>query len=289
MNEPAGSFVFRVWPYLALVLAGAGFAVRMLVTSDRLPVVRRVLPHAKRVFLGGWPWRAAWVLLVAVHVAVLLFPRTVLAWNRAPGRLLALEAIGFCVGLAVLAALIRSVWLHLRRPSRGGWSLVSDLADSVFLSLLFIGVSTGLLAAGVHRWGSAWGAVTMAPYAASLVHGRPVAALVEHMPLLIRLHLFAAFAAIAVFPATRLATFPLIAGHRALAFAGRMVAAAARPARAWVHRGPAAWLWPEPEVRWLTKPRPDGGRRPPDKTPAWWQRLGRDGRVDVKHTGGKAV
>ena len=143
------------------------------------------------MFVGGRPWIAAWLLLAAGHVAGLLFPRAVLAWTRTPWHVIALEAAGFAIGLAALAACVRGAWLHMRRPSRGGWSLAADFADSVFMSFLFIAVASGLLAASVHRWGSQWAAVTMAPYAASLLHGRPVPAFVEHLPFVVRLHLFA--------------------------------------------------------------------------------------------------
>jgi nitrate reductase gamma subunit len=284
MNEPAGSFLFRVWPYLAAILAAAAFVVRLLTTSDRVPAVNRVLPRARRVYLGGWPLRAAWVLLAAAHVAGLLFPRAVLALTRTPARLIAIEAIGFAIGLVVFGACLRSAWLHMRRPVRGGWSLVSDVADSAFMALLFVGVASGLLAAGVHRWGSAWGAVTMAPYATSLLHGHPAPGFVEHLPLLIRLHLFAAFAALAVFPATRLAAYPLAAAHRGLAFAGRALVAGARPVGAWLRRGPAAWLWPDREVRWLVKPQAEAARKLAGKPAAWWQQPGHDaGGVAIKH------
>jgi nitrate reductase gamma subunit len=295
MNEHAGSFLFRVWPYLALTLAAAGLAVRFLVTADRLPMVRRVLPRAQRIYLGGWPARAAWALLIGAHVAGLLFPRAILALTRTPGRLMALEAIGFAVGLAVLAAVIRGAWLHVGRPGRHGWSLVSDLADSAFIALLFVGVASGLLAAGLHRWGSAWGAAAVTPYAASLLHGQPAAGFVDHLPLLVRLHLFTAFAALAVFPATRLAAYPVLLAHRASAAAGQAVVAAARPVGAWLQRGPAALLWPDREIRWVAaKPRAaEGARKRADRPAGWWQQptaLEESGGVPrvVKH-GGKAV
>ncbi|HEY7371719.1 MAG TPA: respiratory nitrate reductase subunit gamma [Polyangia bacterium] len=297
MNETAGSFMFRVWPYLALIVAAAGFTVRLLVTSDRLPVVKRVLPRAQRVYLGGWGWRACWALLAAAHVVGLALPRVILGLTRTPARLFAVEAIGFALGAAVAAACVRSAWLHLRRPVRSGWSLVSDLADSAFMALLLVGVASGLLGAAIHRWGSAWGAVTLAPYAASLLHGQPAPALVDHLPLLIRLHVFAAFAALAVFPATRLAAFPLALAHRAMAAATRALAAAARPGVAWLRSGPAVWLWPEREIRWIAKPRAgaEAARKPAaaDKPAALWPRPTHDAAVGavartVKH-GGKAV
>ena len=268
MNETAGSFLFRVWPYLAATVAVAGFAIRVLVTSDRLPVVRRVLPRAQRIYLGGWAWRACWALLVGAHLAGLLFPRAILSLTRTPARLYAIEAIGFAVGLAVVA----------------------DLADSAFMSLLLVAAASGVLAAGLHRWGSAWGPVTVTPYAASLLHGRPAPEFVAHLPLLVRLHLFAAFAALAVFPATRLAAFPLLFAHRALGLAGSAVVAAARPAVAWVRRGPAAMLWPDREIRWVAKPRADVARKPlADRPAVVWPRPVHEGGIGTVKHGGKAV
>jgi nitrate reductase gamma subunit len=258
MSETTGSFLFRGWPYLALALAVAGFAVRLLLTDDRVPALRRATPRARAVFLGGRPWIAVWLLLAVGHAAGLLFPRVVLSWTRTPWHLVALELAGLAIGLGAGAACLRGAWLHMRRPSRDGWSLAADFADSVFLSFLFIAVASGLLAASVHRWGSQWAAVTMAPYTASLLHGRPVSAFVEHLPFVVRLHLFASFAAIACLPATRLAILPLALAHRGLAAAGRGLAGAARPVRAWVQRRPALWLWPDHEVRWVAEPRTEG-------------------------------
>jgi nitrate reductase gamma subunit len=291
MNATAGSFLFRVWPYLALTLAIAGFAVRLVLTSDRLPAAKRVLPLARRVFLGGRPWVAAWLALAAAHAAGLLFPRAILAWTRTPRHLYALEAAGFIAGLAALAACARSAWAHLRQPARDRWTLAADFADSVFLSFLVIGVLSGLLAAGVHRWGSAWGAVTLAPYASSLAHGRPEPAFVAHLPLLVRLHLFAAFAALAVLPASRLAAYPMVLAHRVLGAAGRGLAAGARPVGGWLRRGPAARLWPEAEIRWLAKVAAgEGPPSPAPRSPAYAPRLVRDeAGAAVEHPGGKRV
>jgi nitrate reductase gamma subunit len=290
MNAHPGTFLFRSWPYLSVTLCVVGLIVRVLLTSDRQASVKRVVPVAKRVFLGSRLAIAAWTLLAGAHVAALLFPRAVLAWTRTPWHLLALETAGFVVGLAVAVACARSAWVHIRRPARDGWSLVADFVDSAFLSFLFISIASGLLAAIVLRWGSAWASVTVAPWAASLVHGRPEPAFVQHLPLLVRLHLFTAFAAVAVFPASRLAVFPLVWAHRALGAAQRSLTAGARPVAAWVRRGAVSRLWPDTEVRWLVKASVDGARKLPDKTLPWWQRLGRDGGgAAIKQPGGKAV
>jgi nitrate reductase gamma subunit len=271
MNETTGSFLFRGWPYLALALAAAGFAIRLLLTGDRVPALRRATPRARAVFIGGRPWIAAWLLLAVGHAAGLLFPRAVLSWTRTPWHVVALEAAGFAIGLGALATAVRGAWLHMRRPSRSGWSLAADFADSVFLSFLFIAAASGLLAASMHRWGSQWAAVTMAPYVASLLHGRPVPAFVEHLPFVVRLHLCASFAAIACLPATRLAVLPLMLAHRAFVVAGRALTGVAQPLRAWVQRRPAALLWPDHEVRWVAAPRAEGAAaRPAGPAAARW-------------------
>jgi nitrate reductase gamma subunit len=291
MNHSAGSFVFGVWPYLAAIVAAAGLAIRLLATADRLPAVKRVLPRAQRIYLGGWLWRACWALLAGAHLVGLLFPRAILSLTRTAAGLMAIEAIGFAIGLAVFAACVRTVWLHVGRPGRRGWSLFFDLTDATFMSMLIVGAASGLVAAGLHRWGSAWGSVAVAPYAASLVHGRPAPAFVEHLPLMVRLHLFTAFAALAVFPTTRLAAFPILFVHRALGVAGRAVTAAARPAAAAFRRGPAVWLWPDHEIRWVAKPRTDVARKPLTERPSvLWPRPAHEGGVvgTVKH-GNKAV
>jgi len=291
MNHTAGSFVFGVWPYLTAIVAAAGLVIRLLVTADRLPAVKRVLPRAQRIYLGGWLWRACWALLAGAHVAALLFPRAVLALTRTPARLMAVEAIGLAIGLAVLAACVRTVWLHVGRPGRRGWSLFFDLTDATFISMLIVGAASGVLAAVLHRWGSAWASVAVAPYAASLMHGQPAPAFVEHLPLLVRLHLFTAFAALAVFPATRLAAFPILGAHQALAAAERALVAAARPAAAAFRRGPAARLWPDHEIRWVAKAQANVARKPITERPSViWPRPAHEGVVagGSKH-GGKAV
>ena len=289
MNETTGGFLHRQWPYLALALFAAGFAVRLLLTADSAPALKRALPRTRDIFLGGRLRRASWLALAAAHVIALMFPNAVLAWIRVPWRQLTLEAVGFVVGLAVLVACVRTAWLHLRRPARDGWSLLADAADAAFLSLLLVGVVSGLLAAALHRWGSAWAAVTVAPYAASIALGHPAPAFVEHLPALVRLHLFTALAAIAIFPATRLVLVPLVLAHRAFAAAGRALAAAARPARVWAGRKLGTALWPDAEVRWIVRPPVEVGRRPAaGRAPGFWPQPLTDSG-GVKQTRDKAV
>jgi len=122
----------------------------------------------------------------------------------------------------------------------------------LFLSLLFTTLLSGSLTAVLLRWGSEWGAATLAPYTLSLLRGRPAVALAIGMPFLVRLHVFSAFATLALFPATDAAS-ALVA---ALSRGGRWISTPAyrlfdlgrKPVRIAARRlNPAIWIWPELE------------------------------------------
>ena len=98
---------------------------------------------------------------------------------------------------------------------------------------------------GLHRWGSTWGAMTLTPYIRSLLT-QPLVDSVPRMPFLIRLHVFSWFAAMAMLPATRLATVLVAGMHAAVNALTRPLAAAERTIEGWLAKhNPAAWLWPE--------------------------------------------
>jgi hypothetical protein len=122
----------------------------------------------------------------------------------------------------------------------------------LFLSLLFTTLLSGSLTAVLLRWGSEWGAATLAPYMLSLLRGRPAVVLAIGMPFLVRLHVFSAFASLAMFPATDAASV-LVA---ALSRGGRLISTPAyrlfdlgrKPVRVAARRlNPAIWIWPELE------------------------------------------
>ncbi len=74
------------------------------------------------------------------------------------------------------------------------------------------------------------------------------------LPFLVRTHLFTTFAALAVFPLTRLAPLPILLVSRAAAACVRPVAAAARTLGVALWSRCAALLWNEPQIRWRVKP-----------------------------------
>ncbi|HLK90646.1 MAG TPA: respiratory nitrate reductase subunit gamma [Polyangia bacterium] len=248
--SPASS-LFHAWPLVALAVCAAGLVVRALAMRDGVHAARLAFHRARRVFWGGRPLTAALLLLLAGHLLGLLFPRAILAWNRAPARLYLLEGAAFGIGLAALAAWLRAARRHLGRTDA---PLVVELADALFLAMTFLAIASGLGMATLHRWASSWGVATLRPYALSIFAGDPRGALVAQLPFLVRMHVFTTFAALAVFPPTRLAPLPILLVARAAAACGRPVAAAARAGGAALWSRCAALLWNEPQVRWRIKP-----------------------------------
>jgi len=246
-NSPS---LFHAWPLVALALCAGGLVVRALAMRET-HTARLALRRARRVFGGGRLLTAGLILLLVGHLAGLLFPHAILAWNRAPARLYLLEAAGVGVGLVALAAWIRAASRQLR-PTYA--PVVVELAESVFLAMMFLAIGSGLGMAVVHRWGSSWGIATLRPYVLSIAAGDPRSVLVDRLPFLVRAHLFATFAAAAVFPLTRLALLPILLVGRAAAVCARPVAWVARTGSAALWDRCTALLWNEPQYRWLIKP-----------------------------------
>src|SRR5258708_26606940 len=134
--------------------------------------------------------------------------------------------------------------LMLRHLGESKRSAFIELAEMVFLSLVFVGLVSGLLMAVFYRWASSWGAITLAPYIASLPGGKPATQFVSNMPILVRIHVFSAFTAVAVLPLTRLAAVPVRALHLCILITSRPLTAVGQALAGWVRRrNPAAWLW----------------------------------------------
>jgi len=237
------NFLFAGCPYIAFSLLAVGLAVRYLLERKRMDAVKSEMAEGWSVFSGANMWRAAVALLLVVHASVLLLPQSLLAWNNNPVRLYLFEAIAFIAGLAALAGWAKLTW---RQVSHGNRSVITELSDTVFLALLFVAIASGVLMAVLYRWGSSWGALVLTPYVTSILRGRPAPGLATQMPFLVRLHVFSAFAMLAVLPLTRLAAFFIFLMNSILALMGRPVSAAVHAAERWLRRhNPAPWLWPE--------------------------------------------
>jgi nitrate reductase gamma subunit len=236
-------FLFSAWPYMALALLLVGVIVRYLLTRTQLDALRAELMDARTVFGGNPAWYLSLLLLALGHMMVLLFPGFILSWNSSPVRLYLLEFSGFILGLVALGSFGMLLWRHTGRSNR---SVLIEISDVVFLSLLFLGIASGLYLAVAYRWASSWGALILTPYIASLLRFNPTTQFAAEMPFVVRLHLFTTFAALAVLPLTRLGAF-LVQGlqfffERLARITEAMGAAAGGRLRKY---NPAALIWPE--------------------------------------------
>jgi nitrate reductase gamma subunit len=235
--------LFSVFPYAALAALVCGLVARCVSTSSRGASADVEVAEAWELFSGGKIWRAGFFALALLHAFGMLLPQAILSWNGVPLRLYVLEGTGFAFGLLALGWWVGVTRRHLWRSSEAA---LSELADGVFLSLVFVGITSGLLTAILYRWGSSWGAATLAPYGASLLRGAPLVSFVDQMPLLVQLHVVSAFALMMVFPFTRAASFATFAVRRMAGLLAVPLSAASGAARAWVDRhDPASLIWPE--------------------------------------------
>ena len=237
------NLLFFAWPYVATSLFLTGIVVRYLLERKNATAVKEEVSEAWAVFRGSRVWRVSVIVLLVGHAGALLFPQTLLAWNRIPERLYLLEAFALTAALLAAAGGAMLLWRYLGRSNR---SAITELADTILIALLLVGIFSGLMMAILYRWASSWGALVLTPYIASLLRGKPAAELAVQMPFVVRLHVFSTFAAIAVLPLTRLAAFFIFAINAGMGLLARLISAAGHPAEEWLRRhNPAPWLWPE--------------------------------------------
>jgi nitrate reductase gamma subunit len=237
------SSVFVLWPYVAFASLLAGTLLRTFKMWRHPSELAAQKSEAWAAFRGGKLWRLSLLVLLTGHLPALLFPGAILRWNSVPARLYALEGFFFVAGCVAVISGSVVVWRQLGRSNS---SLLTSAMDAVFLAFLMVGLVSGLAVAVRYRWGSSWGAMTMAPYVLSLLRGEPTIDFAVQMPFLARLHVLSSFAAIAVIPFTRLSTLLVGLIHGAATLAARPLAAAGTAVGAWLTKhNPGTLFWPE--------------------------------------------
>lgn len=177
------SFFFSFVPYAAATVALAGTVRRL---AARAPAAPREpwTPAGRAVLAGG-------VTVALNHLLGLAAPRAMQAFNAAPSRLFALEAVTLIGGMLLGWGLFS---LALRRARAGQW------APAAFLGLLLAQVLTGIHIAVSLRWGSAWYLHVSVPYLRSLLAFQPDAGLMAQAPLVFQVHTLTGFGLLAVAP-----------------------------------------------------------------------------------------
>lgn len=205
MNATALNLFFFVGlPYMALFVCGAGVIYRYRRKGFTVSSLSSQFLEGKSLFWGTVPFHLGILVVFFGHLTAFLFPRTTLAWNSVPVRLIILEVTAFTFGLTVLIGLGS---LFYRRLTNWRIRAVTTTMDIVLEVLLLAQVVLGLWIALGYRWGASWFAADLSPYLWSLFTFSPETGAVFALPWVIKAHIVGAFTIILIVPFTRLIHF----------------------------------------------------------------------------------
>jgi nitrate reductase gamma subunit len=193
--------LFIVLPYAAALLAIVGTFERYRRHAYSCTSHSTQFLENRLHFWALVPFHAGILLVLAGHLVGFLMPRSVLAWNADPVRLIVLEGVAITAGLLALVGLTLAGIRRLRTPPI---RLSTGVFDWIVYSLLLVQVAAGILLSMQYTWGSSWYAAAATPYLRSLVRLQPDVSLVAPMPVLVQLHIVGAWLLLALFPFSRL-------------------------------------------------------------------------------------
>ncbi len=196
--------MFSMFPYLAITVFLIGSIYRYRNRGFQVSSLSSEFLERKKLFWGSQPFHWGILVLFFGHLIAFLFPRTVLAWNGEPIRLIILEVTAFVFGLS---ALIGLVLLIKRRLKNRQLLVVTNKMDMLVYTTLFVQIVSGLGIAYFERWGSSWFAGVLTPYLRSLFAFNPDISAVSTMPWIVQIHIISAFFIIAIIPFTRFMHF----------------------------------------------------------------------------------
>lgn len=195
------NFFFIALPYIALSVFVIGTIWRYRSVKFKVSSLSSQFLEGRTLFWGSVPFHLGILILFIGHLIGFLFPRTVIAWNSHPVRLLIIEISAFIFAIAVLIGLIN---LFFRRMTNPLIKAVTSKMDIGILLLLLVQVITGLWIAYFFRWGSSWFAAVISPYLWSIFVLQPDITAVSAFPWMVKLHIIGAFTIIFLIPFSRL-------------------------------------------------------------------------------------
>ncbi len=207
---PLDLFLLVVLPYAATALCVSAAVERYRRHGFSFTSASSQFLENRAHFWALVPFHAGILVVLAGHVVAFLIPRSILAWNAVPARLLVLETVALAGGVLALAGLAAAV---ARRGSLQVLRRSTSAFDWVMYALLLAQIATGVAMAVAYPWGSSWYASTAVPYLWSLVMLQPDAAVLAAMPWLVRLHVVLAWLFVGIFSLSRLVHVLAVPNH----------------------------------------------------------------------------
>ncbi len=195
------TFFFVVFPYVAFIVFVVGAAYRYRQKSFTVSSLSSQFLEGRQLFWGVVPFHIGILVVFFGHLTAFLMPRTTLAWNSVPVRLIILEVTAFVFGVTILIGLAILTFRRLTNPRIRAVTTKMDLALGL---LLLVQVVLGCWIALGYYWGASWFAAGLTPYLRSIVRLSPETGAVFTLPWVIKLHIIGAFAIVFMIPFTRL-------------------------------------------------------------------------------------
>ena len=197
-------FLFIGLPYAALLIMLIGTISRYMNKGFTISSLSTQFLEGRSLFWGSQPFHWGMVFLFFGHLIAFLFPKSVIAFNAVPVRLLILEITAFAFGIATLFGIIMLV---LRRLRNKRVQMVTSKMDVLVFLTLLIQIISGLYIAYFHRHGSTWFATSLTPYLRSIFVLNPDMSVIITMPLAVKIHIISAFSILGLIPFSRFMHF----------------------------------------------------------------------------------
>jgi len=197
-------FLFIGLPYATILIFIIGWAYKYNQKSFQISSLSTQFLEGKKLFWGSQPFHWGLAVVLLGHFIGFLFPRTLIAWNGMPIRLLILEVTALIFSLSALLGVILLIY---RRITNKRVRILTSKADILVYIVIFIQVVTGVWIALFFRWGSSWYASTMVPYLKSILFFSPDIAALVQMPFMVKVHVLSAFTLVGLIPFTRFSHF----------------------------------------------------------------------------------
>lgn len=198
-------FFFAVLPYIAIAgfIGGMYYKIKVAPSKD--------VSEEEESFWGYVPLQVGLFIVLLGHLVAFMFPKSILAFNSHPVRLVILEVTAVVFGMSILVGLTHYSILGFL-PSQK--KVKKSLIDIAFEVLLLYQVVLGCWTAIGYRWGTSWFAANLSPYLWSIIKFNPQTAAVKAMPHVVQFHIITAFLILLLIPFSRLARVLSAPYHR---------------------------------------------------------------------------